>query len=229
MSAMPKCRCYVRRRNHTVLSFSPKDFHRARTTPDGSVPCLHPRDNTGNSTLPPDPQISSECSSVSSDVNSAFNISGTASVSVTGSSSFGGSSDASLNITGSCATISYGTNLTQGAFGTLKFTLSSTGASVVNVTDTFNVNAASLLTIDGGAYAGGLGAITIVNAATITGTFGTGKYTVTGLGVEGVNWTLAQNEGSSGDLVLNIIPEPGTYALLAGLTGLVFVMLRRRA
>lgn len=46
---------------------------------------------------------------------------------------------------------------------------------------------------------------------------------------------LAQKEASPNPLVMNIsaasisvVPEPGTYALLAGLTGLVFVMVRRR-
>lgn len=42
-----------------------------------------------------------------------------------------------------------------------------------------------------------------------------------------VNSSLATGSTFEFDNVM-VIPEPGTYALLAGLTGLVFVMLRRR-
>ncbi|MDF7823870.1 putative glycoside hydrolase [Pontiellaceae bacterium B12227] len=101
-----------------------------------------------------------------------------------------------------------GDDLIMTGDGELKFVLGATGVSAINVFNEFNVAATSVLTIDGTGYSGGNAAITLVNAANMVGTFSFANYigNVTGLGTEGVDWTLTQ--GINGDVVLNVIQEP---------------------
>ena len=43
---------------------------------------------------------------------------------------------------------------------------------------------------------------------------------------EGVDYTLDYTTGSN--ITLNVVPEPGTYALIGGMLALGYVMVRRR-
>jgi hypothetical protein len=134
-----------------------------------------------------------------------------------------------LSVIGSSATVSVGNGagdnlvLTSGAG--LSFTLDGAGVSTLTVVDGLTVDAVSLLTVDGTGYTGGFGNITLVNAASMTGSFASGNYTVTGLGDEGTDWSLTQ--GTNGDVVLNVIPEPATLGLIASFGGGILFIRRR--
>ncbi|WP_372795799.1 PEP-CTERM sorting domain-containing protein [Pontiella sp.] len=132
-----------------------------------------------------------------------------------------------FKVVGDNVTISAGNQstdtMTMTDAGELEFVLGATGASAFTVAGDFTVDSVnSQLTVDGSGYTGGEADITLVNAATMTGTFAAGKYNVTGMGVEGTDWTLTQ--GTNGDLVLNVIPEPATLGLIAAFGGgLLFI------
>ena len=117
--------------------------------------------------------------------------------------------------------------VTMGA-GTISYTLGATGVSAIDnlaAGGTFTIGASSGLQIDASAYTGGVGTIELVKRySTIAGTFDAGNISITGL-ADGLSGDITYDTGS---ISLSIVPEPGTYALLAGLTGLVFVMVRRR-
>jgi hypothetical protein len=79
------------------------------------------------------------------------------------------------------------------------------------------------ITVDGSNYGGGANDIILFDSSNITVT--TAVYNVTGLGVEGVDWTLTQDRDT--DLVtLSIIPEPAAIGLL-GLGALVTLLISR--
>ncbi|MGB6221279.1 hypothetical protein [Haloferula sp.] len=97
-------------------------------------------------------------------------------------------------------------NLTMLTTGILSFTFDETGVGAVTVAATFTVDAAaSVLEIDGSLYGGGIGSFTLVDSAFMDGSFDPANYTVTGLGVENVDWSLTQE--TDGDLVLNVLTE----------------------
>ncbi|CAA6676305.1 MULTISPECIES: PEP-CTERM sorting domain-containing protein [unclassified Lentimonas] len=73
-----------------------------------------------------------------------------------------------------------------------------------------------------------LGTYELIDYGSLNGTFGI--VNVLGLEAGQTFSTDYVYDFGGGDLgiAISVIPEPGTYALLAGLTGLTFVMLRRR-
>ncbi|CAA6676304.1 MULTISPECIES: PEP-CTERM sorting domain-containing protein [unclassified Lentimonas] len=130
-------------------------------------------------------------------------------------------------LTGSTAAVSAGSIDFEGN-STLTFNFDAAGIGSFTTAGSFGAGTTSTMTINVGSYNATVGAaFTLVDAATLTG-FDSGNITVNGFGTEGVGYTLTQDLAGSGDIVFTVIPEPGTYALLAGLTGLAFVMLRRR-
>lgn len=75
-----------------------------------------------------------------------------------------------------------------------------------------------------------LGTYELFDYGTISGFFAEDDISVTGL-VGGESFTIDHAyDFGGGDfgVAITVVPEPGTYALLAGLTGLSFVMVRRR-
>ena len=140
----------------------------------------------------------------------------------------GGSDVSTFAIVGDSATVSVTSNVLARASSVFSFTLGATGIDAIDTTGTLTISSGADLTIIGSSYTGGAGDITLFEASMMTGSFALGDITVTGLGTEGVDWSLTQNAGSSGDIVLTIIPEPGAFALLGGLFALASVMIRRR-
>jgi hypothetical protein len=129
-----------------------------------------------------------------------------------------------LSLQGSTATISSSDLFTMTGAGKLEFVLGTTGVNAISVANAFTVDSAnSLLVINGSGYTGGATNITLVNAATMTGSFASGKYIVTGLGLENTGWKLIQ--GTNGDVVLNVIPEPATIGML-GLGAIITLLVR---
>lgn len=112
--------------------------------------------------------------------------------------------------------------------GVLSYTLGATGVSAIdNLSSggTFTIGASSGLVIDASAYTGGQGTIELVKRySTISGTFDESNISITGLAA-GLSGDITYDTGS---ISLNIIPEPGSYALLGGLLALGYVMVRRR-
>ncbi len=134
-----------------------------------------------------------------------------------------------FSLQGNSAVFSVGGNLTLSSSGKLAFVLGTNGVNTISVGSAFTVDAVdSQLVIDGSAYTGGEASITLVNAASMTGSFASGKYTVTGLGVENTGWNLSQ--GTNGDLVLNVISKPATVGMLelGGLSTMVVCRQQRR-
>ena len=132
-----------------------------------------------------------------------------------------------VTITGSNATIDISNSATIGAHASLEFTLDAGGASTF-VANTFTANAAADLVIDFGAYAysgSGTDKITIVNANNLNAAFDVANISYRNDG--GLDYELIQDTGS-GDIYLNVVPEPASWALLGGLFALLHIMMRRR-
>lgn len=135
--------------------------------------------------------------------------------------------DDSVNVTGSSAGIDISNSATFGANSELSFLLDGGGASTF-FANRFTANAAADLVIDFGTYAysgSGTDKIMLVDSSNLSA-FDVSNISY--LNDAGFNYTLVQDTVGSGDIYLNIIPEPGTYALLGGLLALSYVMLRRR-
>lgn len=128
------------------------------------------------------------------------------------------------------ATIGDGTNGVDAQFimndtATLKYTLGAAAASLLDIEAGFTIGANSVLEIDASGYTGGEGTVALASFATLSGSFNVSNVSIVGLG-SGLSGSIVYDADS---MDLSIIPEPGSYALLAGLTGLVFVMARRRS
>lgn len=137
-----------------------------------------------------------------------------------------------LDIQGDGATIQFnnaGANAVTIGQGALSYTLGATGVSAIdNLASggTFTIGAGSGLLIDASAYTGGVGTIELVKRyTTIAGTFDASNISITGLAA-GLSGEIIYDANS---IALDIIPEPGTYALLGGLLALGYVMVRRRS
>lgn len=111
--------------------------------------------------------------------------------------------------------------------GTLSYILAADGVTRLRgATKDFTIGASSLLEIDASSYTGGVGQIELANFNTITGSFDVGNISITGL-AEGLSGNITYSEAAT-SMYLNVIPEPGTYALIGGLLALGHVMVRRR-
>lgn len=133
---------------------------------------------------------------------------------------------ASLNVIGDDATLQLSrTNFGSG--GTLSFEFGADGVSSVSMN--YLIAAGATLLVDLTDYTGAAGTFTIVEAnrdnagsgfisAFSTVTITEGAY---------VGSSISQNLGTH-EIVLTVVPEPGSIALLGGLFALFYVMARRR-
>jgi hypothetical protein len=137
-----------------------------------------------------------------------------------------------FRVTGSTSTIRM--NQIGTANGTFDFVFDTAGVSTITGDlgfSWFSITNASF-TVDGSGYTGGAASFTLFDGNASGNTPPSGNFTIAGLGAEGVGWTLditnSAPGGANDTIILNVIPEPGTYALLGGLLALGHVMLRRR-
>ena len=166
--------------------------------------------------------------------NEVINISG-GTFDVSGGQVFAGN-DTQFNIIGDAATIQLDRlNLaTANRQSTFNFVFDSDGVSTVENAAFLALSEANLL-VDGSAYTGGIGSFDLFTSANLTGALNLDNVTVTGLGVEGVDFELVQGLGSgagNGNVTLNIlavaVPEPGSLAIL-GCVAAVGMIRRRRS
>jgi len=138
-----------------------------------------------------------------------------------------------FRVTGSNASISM--NQIGGGNGTFDFVFDAVGVSGVygNLSFPWLSIGATSVTVDGSSYTGGAASFTLINGNEHGNTPDASNFTISGLGDEGVGWTLdiTNNLGGSGlgnDIViLNVIPEPSTTILL-GLGGLALILRRKK-
>ncbi len=129
-----------------------------------------------------------------------------------------------------------GLNQMGGGTGVFDFIFDSGGISTLKGVGDFSWFALSpnTVTVNASAVAGIVGSYTLFDSHAAGTMVTADKVTVDpSLGIEGVDWNLVITENVNGSglrdtVVLNVIPEPGTYALLGGLLALGYVMLRRR-
>ena len=134
-------------------------------------------------------------------------------------------SGTSLTVNGDAATIGF-KELNQIASRAVDFNFNfgATNVSTIVSTGGFMNLAGATINVNGSGYAGGAGVFDLITSGNYADDIFAGQ-SVTGFdGLDGV----VSASGNNLILTLTTIPEPGTYALLAGLTGLVFVMVRRR-
>ena len=123
-------------------------------------------------------------------------------------------------------TFAYGLGSTS---GNIKYVADASSVTTWRNSDVFDVGADNL-TVDLTAYTiVGASSLTLVDytGGSLSNTFA--SVTVTDGGttlVNGVDYTLDYTTGSN--ITLNVVPEPGTYALIGGMLALSAVMLRRR-
>ena len=137
-----------------------------------------------------------------------------------------------FRVTGSDATISM--NQIGTGNGTFDFVFDTAGVSTITGDLSFPWFSIgnSLVTVNASAVAGIVGSYTLFDCDASGTMMGAGAFTIAGLGTEGVDWNLVITDNAGGGandtIVLNVIPEPGSYALLGGLLALSSVMVRRR-
>ena len=141
--------------------------------------------------------------------NDVINISG-GTFDVSGGQVFAGN-DTQFNIIGDAATIQLDRlNLaTATRQSTFNFVFDSDGVSTVE-NDFFLALSEANLLVDGSAYEGGMGSFDLFTSGNLTAGFDLDNVTVTGLGVEGVDFTLVQATGSgegNGNITLNVMTE----------------------
>ena len=119
--------------------------------------------------------------------------------------------------------------------GTFDFVFDTAGVSTITGDLGFSwlsLTKASV-TVDGSGYTGGADSFTLFdgNASGNTPEDGAAAFTIAGLGAEGVGWTLDitnnTNPGPNDTIVLTVLPEPSSTALL-GLGGLAMMLRRKR-
>jgi hypothetical protein len=131
-----------------------------------------------------------------------------------------------LNVVGNAATINIDrlSYAAAGSSGAINFDFASGGISTI-VSTAFASLANASIVVDGTDYTGGAGVFTLLSSTNLIAI----PASAVANNFAGLTGVFSQ---SGGDYILTLstipVPEPGTYALLAGLTGLVFVMVRRR-
>ncbi|MGJ8725694.1 MAG: beta strand repeat-containing protein [Roseibacillus sp.] len=111
---------------------------------------------------------------------------------------------------------------------TINFVFDESGVSTIENAAFLSLSSATLL-VDGTDYTGGVASHVLFTSNNLSTTIDPANITVTGFGVEGVNWEIVQDQTTTEDIffnVLAVVPEPSSALLaLLGLTGLT---LRRR-
>ena len=133
----------------------------------------------------------------------------------------------SLTVNGDAATIAL-TQLNQNNLINravdFNFNFGATNVSSIVSTGFMSLSSATI-NVDGSGYAGGAGVFDLITSGNYTDDVFAASSVTGFAGLDGVV------SASGNNLILTLttaVPEPGTYALLAGLTVLVFVMVRRR-
>jgi hypothetical protein len=135
----------------------------------------------------------------------------------------GSSAVATFTVDGDSGSVSALGDVTAYANANFNFALGETGISSIDSTGALLVSGGASLVIDGLGYTGGEADFTLFSYASHSGSFASGDITVTGLGVEGTDWTLTQGADS---IALNVIPEPATLGLITCF-GLGMLIVRR--
>ena len=136
-----------------------------------------------------------------------------------------------FRVDGSASTIRM--NQIGTAFGDFEFIFDEGGVSTI--TGDLGFSWLSLtnadVTVDGSAF-NGIGSFTLFDGNAAGNPPPPGSFTITGLGAEGVGWTLDitnnTNPGPNDTIVLTVLPEPSSTALL-GLGGLALMLRRKRS
>jgi hypothetical protein len=134
-------------------------------------------------------------------------------------------SGTSLTINGDAATIGFkDLNQSVGRAVDFNFNFGATDVSTIVSTGFMNL-AGATINVNGSGYGGGAGVFDLITSVNYGDDVFAGQLVTGFAGLDGVV------SASGNNLILTLttaVPEPGTYALLAGLTGLVWVMVRRR-
>lgn len=158
--------------------------------------------------------------------NGTFTISG-GSVSSSGAIRVGGSTafaKGNFTVTGTSASVS-ADSMTLDATSTLRFNFGSTGVDDIALTNALTIIDGAKLVADGTSFSGGAGTYQLIDAGSISGGFLVGDITLQHFA--GFTCSLSYL-GNDVSLTLTAIPEPATYATLAGLGILGFAVCRRR-
>ncbi len=161
-------------------------------------------------------------------LNSAlFEVSG-GTVNLNGQVKVGDGTASEFKVVGDAATISL-KNLNQqnatAESGTFNFVFDETGVSTIDVSGWLHLEAASIV-VDGSAYTNGAATFTLFDAVNLVTL--SSDISVTGFGIEGVDWVLTQDQTDGKDWVqLTVIPEPATLGLVAAFGGGILFIRRR--
>lgn len=123
-----------------------------------------------------------------------------------------------FHVSGDSASISANA-MNIGATATLRFTLAEAGVTPIAINEGVTITDGATLIVDGAAFTGSLGSITLLQATGITGGFGD-NVTFENFGA--LTPELSQVGGS-----LMVIPEPRVYGLALGLLAFAGIVLRR--
>ena len=123
-----------------------------------------------------------------------------------------------FHVSGDSASISANA-MNIGATATLRFTLAEAGVTPISINEGVTITDGATLIVDGAAFTGSLGSITLLQATGITGGFGD-NVTFENFGA--LTPELSQVGGS-----LTVIPEPRVYGLALGLLAFAGIVLRR--
>ena len=142
------------------------------------------------------------------------------------------SNTATINVIGAIGNAILVDRLNTSSNRTINFGFEFDGVGVGTVVSTGSyINFSSInIAIDGTDYLGGTDSFLLFDSGNIVGDTEALSESIVGFDA-GSYATAIRYDFTTNDVYLDVtaIPEPGTYALLAGMTGLVFVMVRRRS